>query len=733
MKKVTLKIGGMSCSACSNGLEKFLNKQDGIYEASVNLVMNNATIQYDEKVLNIEGLGLLVKKAGFESLGLENFKKEDNKRERKRKRIEIYILLVLCILMMYISMGHMIGLPILNIIDMNVNPKNYCLVLLVLSLPSLYLGKDILYNGYKNLVNLMPNMDTLVSIGILSSLLFSIYETILVILGNELSHVYFESSVMIVFFLKIGRYIDNLSKSKTTEAIQDLMLLTPSSAQVLKNGKIENVTIDEINKEDIVICKSGETIAVDGRIVNGETTINESFITGESVPKAKSVGDMVIAGSINCDGYIEYEAIKIGKESTVSEIVRMVVEATNTKAPISRIADIVSKYFVLGVLIIAILGFCGYLVFTKDFSKAINIFVTVLVVACPCALGLATPIAMVVSNGKSARNGILVKNNAILEGFHKINTLVFDKTGTLTEGSLKIQEEYYFNNVDRIKALQMMGSVEKGSIHPIAKAIERKIQEENINLLEISEFMNISGKGVKANIDKKEILVGNEKLLDEFGVVPSKEEKEVIAKVKENGNTLLLLAEDKKIIAVLGAKDKVKESSKPIIEKLKKRNIEVIMLTGDSSASATSIAKELKIDRVISDVLPKEKASLIKKLQDEGKLVAMVGDGINDAPSLALSDIGISISCATDIAINSADVVLMEDDLEKINTLYDISKKTIKIVKENLFWAFLYNICLIPIALGAFSFLGLTINPMIASFAMMFSSLSVILNALRLR
>lgn len=733
MKKVTLKIGGMSCSACSNGLEKFLNKQDGIYEASVNLVMNNATIQYDEKVLNIEGLGLLVKKAGFESLGLENFKKEDNKRERKRKRIEIYILLVLCILMMYISMGHMIGLPILNIIDMNVNPKNYCLVLLVLSLPSLYLGKDILYNGYKNLVNLMPNMDTLVSIGILSSLLFSIYETILVILGNELSHVYFESSVMIVFFLKIGRYIDNLSKSKTTEAIQDLMLLTPSSAQVLKNGKIENVTIDEINKGDIVICKSGETIAVDGRIVNGEITINESFITGESVPKAKSVGDMVIAGSINCDGYIEYEAIKIGKESTVSEIVRMVVEATNTKAPISRIADIVSKYFVLGVLIIAILGFCGYLVFAKDFSKAINIFVTVLVVACPCALGLATPIAMVVSNGKSARNGILVKNNAILEAFHKINTLVFDKTGTLTEGSLKIQEEYYFNNVDRIKALQMMGSVEKGSIHPIAKAIERKIQEENINLLEISEFMNISGKGVKANIDKKEILVGNEKLLDEFGVVPSKEEKEAIAKVKENGNTLLLLAEDKKIIAVLGAKDKVKESSKPIIEKLKKRNIEVIMLTGDSSASATSIAKELKIDRVISDVLPKEKASLIKKLQDEGKLVAMVGDGINDAPSLALSDIGISISCATDIAINSADVVLMEDDLEKINTLYDISKKTIKIVKENLFWAFLYNICLIPIALGAFSFLGLTINPMIASFAMMFSSLSVILNALRLR
>lgn len=732
MKKVTLKIGGMSCSACSNGLEKFLNKQDGIYEASVNLVMNNATIQYDEEVLNIEGLGLLVKKAGFESLGLENFKKEDNKKEQKKKRISIYILLALSLIMMYISMGHMVGLPTLKIIDMNVNPKNYCLVLFILSLPSLYLGRDILYNGYKNLVNLMPNMDTLVSIGILSSFLFSVYETILVLLGNELTHVYFESSVMIVFFLKVGRYIDNLSKTKTTEAIQDLMLLTPASAQVLRDGKIENVTIDEINKGDIVIAKSGETIAVDGKIVRGETTINESFITGESVPKAKGIGDMVIAGSINCDGYIEYEAIKIGKESTVSEIVRMVVEATNTKAPISRVADIASRYFVLGVLIVAVFGFLGYLVFTKDISKAINIFVTVLVVACPCALGLATPIAMVVSNGKSARNGILVKNNAILEAFHKIDTIVFDKTGTLTEGSLKIQEEYYFN-ISRTEALKLIGSLEKGSLHPIATSINEVIKKENISLIDLENITNVSGKGIKAFVNKKEVLVGNEKLLDEFGIELTKEEKEIIEKVKNNGNTLLLLTLDKKLVSVIGAKDKIKESAKLIIESIKNKKIEVVMLTGDSHSAATSIASKLKIDRVISDVLPTEKAKVIKELKENKNCVAMVGDGINDAPSLALADIGISISCATDIAINSADVVLMEDDLGKINTLYNISKKTIKIVKENLFWAFLYNICLIPIALGAFSFLGLTINPMIASCAMMFSSLSVILNALRLR
>lgn len=733
MKKVTLKIGGMSCSACSNGLEKFLNKQEGIYEASVNLIMNNATIQYDEEVLNIEGLGVLVKKAGFESLGLENFKKEDNKKEQKRKRITIYILLALSLIMMYISMGHMIGLPIFKIIDMNVNPKNYCLVLLILSLPSLYLGRDILYNGYKNLINLMPNMDTLVSIGILSSFLFSVYETVLVFLGNELTHVYFESSVMVVFFLKVGRYIDNLSKSKTTEAIQDLMLLTPSTAQVLRNGKIENVTIDEINKGDIVIAKSGETIAVDGRIVKGVTTINESFITGESVPKTKVVNDMVIAGSINCDGYIEYEAVKIGKESTVSEIVRMVVEATNTKAPISRIADIVSRYFVLGVLIVSILGFLGYLVFTKDISKAINVFVTVLVVACPCALGLATPIAMVVSNGKCARSGILVKNNAILEAFHKIDTIVFDKTGTLTEGSLKIQEEHYFNGINRTTALELIGSLEKGSTHPIALSINQIIKQENISLKEVSNLVNVSGKGIKAIVNEKEVLVGNEKLLDEFNVMCSSEEKEIIDKIKKNGNTLLLLAYDKKLVAVIGAKDKVKLSAKPIIENLKNKKIEVVMLTGDVSGASKEIAEELKIENVISDVLPTEKAKVIKELKENKKCVAMVGDGINDAPSLALSDIGISISCATDIAVNSADVVLMEDDLGKINTLYEISEKTIRIVKQNLFWAFLYNICLIPIALGAFSFIGLTINPMIASCAMMFSSLSVILNALRLR
>lgn len=733
MKKITLKVGGMSCSACSNGLEKFLNKQEGIIEANVNLVMNNATIEYDENILNIEKIGELIKKGGFESLGIEDFRRENKKRNQLYRRIEIYILLVLSLLMMYISMGHMINLPVPNIINMETNPKNYCLILLILSLPSLYFGRDLLVSGYKNLINLMPNMDTLVSIGILSSMLFSIYETISVLLNNPLGNVYFESSVMIVFFIKIGRYIDNLSKTKTTEAIQDLMLLTPAYATVIKDGEIKNVTIDEINKGDIVVCKSGESIAVDGKITKGATTINESFITGESMPKSKGEGDDVIAGSINCDGYIEYEAVKIGKESTVSEIVRMVVEATNTKAPISRVADVVSKFFVLGVLIIALVGLACYLIFTKNFSKAINVFVTVLVVACPCALGLATPIAMVVSNGKSAKNGILVKNNAVLEAFNKINTIVFDKTGTLTEGSLKIKEEHYLNGITKNEALQIIGSIEKGSTHPIAKAISEVVSSNIITLLDVKDFTNIAGKGVSGKINSDEILVGNLKLIEQYNIECSNNEKEIIDSVSSNGNTLLILVVNRKISAVLGAKDTVKESAKTMIKNAKSKKIELVMLTGDSANSANEIASQLGIDRVISNVLPTEKATVIEKLKTNGKLVAMVGDGINDAPSLATADIGISISTASDIAINSADVVLMQDDLNKINTLYDISKKTIKIVKENLFWAFLYNICLIPIALGLLSSINIVINPMIASFAMMFSSLSVILNALRLR
>lgn len=730
MKKVTLKIGGMSCSACSNGLEKYLNKQDGIYGASVNLIMNNATIEYDETKLGMEQLEKFVSNAGFESLGIDDFK--NNVRKEKRKKYELIVLGIFACLVMYISMGHMINLYIPEIISIDAHPKNYALTLLILTIPALFIGRDIFSSGFKNAINLMPNMDTLVSLGVISSFLYSMYSLVMIFMGNDFSHqLYFESCTVIIFFIRVGRYIDGLSKSKTTEAIQDLMRLTPSFATILKNGKLKKVTIDEIEKGDIVVCKSGESIAVDGVITNGQTTINEALITGESVPSNKKVGDMVIAGSINFDGYIEYEAMRVGKESTVSEIVRMVVEATNTKAPIARIADKASKYFVQAILVIAVLGFVFWLIYKNEFSYALNTFVTILVIACPCALGLATPIAMVVSNGKSARNGILVKNNTVLETFHKIQTIIFDKTGTLTEGKLKLQEEIYFNN-NSDEILRIVGSVEKKSSHPIAKAITDVCDEKKINYLDVSNFENIPGMGIKACVNGKEVLIGNEKLLNEYDIeISSKKDK--IDEVILNGNTLLLVAIDKELVAIFGAKDSIKESTKEMVTKLKEKGIEVIMLTGDNEKTANIIAKDAGIETVISNVLPSEKAKIVNELKKDGKIIAMVGDGINDAPSLALADIGISISNATDIAINSASVVLMKDDLRKINDLYEISKKTIRIIKENLFWAFFYNACMVPIALGVLSSLSIVMNPMLGSLAMMFSSLSVILNALRLR
>lgn len=730
MKKVILKIGGMSCSACSNGLEKYLNKQNGIFGASVNLIMNNASIEYDETILKLDDIEKLVYNAGFESLGIDDFK--SNKKKEKKKKIELIILGVLSILLMYISMGHMIGLYVPEIINMELNPKIYSSVLFALTIPSLVIGFDIFSSGYKNLVHLMPNMDTLVSLGVISSFLYSLFSLVMVFLEKDYVHqLYFESCTMIIFFIKLGRYIDSITKNKTTEAIQDLMRLTPSFARVIKNGKEKKVTIDEIEKGDIVVCRSGESIAVDGLIIKGETTINEALITGESIPNAKKVGERVIAGSINGDGYIEYQAERIGKESTVSEIVRMVVEATNTKAPIARIADTVSKYFVQVIMIVALLGFIVWMIIKRDFAYSLNTFVTVLVIACPCALGLATPIALVVSNGKSAKNGILIKNNEVLENFSKTNVIVFDKTGTLTEGKLVLQKEKYYN-LERKDVLKISGSVEKKSNHPIANAILEVCEKEKIDYIDVEEFENIPGKGIKAKVGNDVVYIGNQRLMDEYNISYVEVEKD-IKEVVDEGNTLLIVSINNNIEAIFGARDKVKENIKEVVSSLKSKNIEVLMLTGDNEKIANNIAKDCGIEKVISNVLPNEKAKIIKDLKEDGKIVAMVGDGINDAPSLTIADIGISISSATDIAVNSASIVLMQDDLNKIIKFFEISKKTMKIIKENLFWAFFYNACMIPIALGVLSGLSIFINPMLASVAMMFSSLSVVLNALRLR
>ena len=731
MKKVLLKIDGMTCSACSTGLEKYLNKQDGIKQATVNLIMNNANIEYDDKKLNLEQVEKFVEKAGFLSLGIDNFEKEEKK--KTNEKYKLLAITVISILVLYISMSHMVGLPVIPFLNMMIYPVNYAISLFILTTIVLILGKDILRNGYKNLIHKTPNMDTLVMIGVLASYIYSIYGTIQILKGHAMhvEELYYESSAVVIFFIEIGRYIENKNKDKTKEALQQLMTITPNNAVILKDGKEITVTLDEIQKGDIVICKPGEKIAVDGELVEGSTHINESFITGESVPVKREKGSKVIAGSINYEGTIKYKAEKIGKESTVSEIVRLVTQATSTKAPIAKIADTISGYFVPVVLVIAFLAFCIWMLISKNFATAINIFVSILVVACPCSLGLATPLAIVIASGNASKKGILVKTSETLENAHKVKTICFDKTGTLTKGELSISKLYNYSNIDEKEILKIVASIENKSEHPIARAIVKKAQDEKIKLEEIREFKAIPGFGVEAIIESGEkYLIGNKKLMLEnnIKIENEKDEQELVS----DGNSILFVSSNNKIVALIGVKDILKENVKEVIKKLKQRKINLVMLTGDNEKTAEIIAKEIGIEKVISNVTPKEKAEQIKKLKEDG-IVMMCGDGINDSVSLVTADIGVSVSSGTDIAIDSSQVVLMSDNLEKIDDLIDISKKTIRNIKQNLFWAFFYNICMIPIACGVLIPFGISMNPMIAAFAMTVSSLTVVLNALRLR
>ena len=731
MKSIILAIDGMTCSACSNGLEKYLNKQNGIYEANVNLVMANATITYDEQILNQEKIEKYVKQAGFKSLGL--FKKFDIEKNNKKEKRKFIIFTILAIIIMYISMGHMIGLPTINFLNAEYNPINYAVSLLVLTIAFFGYGYDILKNGYKNLIHKIPNMDTLVAIGVISSFIYSLYGMYMIIKGHMhyTMSLYFESTAIVIYFVKLGRYIDGISKDKTKDAIKKLVEITPNKAIIEVDGKQKEVTLDEIKKGDIVISKAGDKIAVDGEIIEGKTHLDESFITGESKPATKNVGDKVIAGSLNYDGFIKYKAEKIGKESTVSEIVKLVVEASNTKAPIAKIADKISGYFVPVVIIIAILSFVAYLILGYDFGTALITFVTVLVVACPCSLGLATPLAIVISEGICASNGILVKKSEILENASKINTIVFDKTGTLTYGKLRISQIYNYSNLSEKELIKIAGSIEEKSTHPIGKAFAEYMQENKIAKLEAKNIENIAGYGLTGEIDNKKIILGNRKIIEKFSIENKHLEDEKV--LANNGNSIIYVANEKEILALIGVNDIVRKNAKKVIENFKKCNIKTIMLTGDNKETAEKIGKELGIDKVISNVLPSQKSETIKQLKEDGNKVMMCGDGINDSPALTNADIGVSVKSGTDIAMDSSDVVLTKNDLDSILKLIKISEKTIKNIKQNLFWAFFYNCLMIPVAIGMLKPIGISINPMIASLAMVFSSFTVILNALRLK
>ncbi len=731
MKKVLLKIDGMTCSACSSGLEKYLNKQDGVINASVNLVMNNASIEYDDKKLKIEDLEKFVGKAGFESLGIDNFAKEQKKKGKEKYKLIGFT--VIAILTLYIAMGHMIGLPNIPFLDMHMYPINYTIALLVLSLTSIYLGRDILKNGYKNLIHKTPNMDTLVGLGVISSFIYSVYGTYMIFKGNAeyVQNLYYESTVIILFFINIGRYVETRNKDKTKEAIQSLMMITPNKATLIVDGKEKEVTLDEIHKGDIVKCRPGEKIAVDGEVVNGTTHIDESFVTGESVPSKKEVGSKVIAGSINYEGTIEYKAEKIGRDSTVSEIVRMVVEATNTKAPIAKIADKISGYFVPAIIIIAIVSAIVWAILGKEMSFIINTFITVLVVACPCSLGLATPLAIVVSSGTASKKGILIKNSESLENAHKAKTIVFDKTGTLTNGKLSVNKIYNYSDLLDDDIIKVVASIENKSEHPIARGIVDYAKNKNIELLEANGFKNISGYGIYAKLNEKEYYIGNAKLMKEQNI-DIEEKLKAEEELEKDGNSILFVAESGKLIALIGVKDTIRDNVKEVIAKLKEQDKRVVMLTGDNENTAKSIAELIGITNVIANVLPKQKAEKIQELKKDG-LVMMCGDGINDSVSLVTADIGVAVGNGTDIAIDSSDIVLMKGNLERINDLIHISKRTIRNIKQNLFWAFFYNICMIPIAIGVLSPFGITMNPMFASIAMTLSSITVTLNSLRLK
>ena len=606
MKKIILKIDGMTCSACSSGLEKYLLKQDGVEDALVNLVMATASITYDENI-SIDDLNRFVSEAGFKSMGEYNIldDKEDN------KNISMIINGITVLLVLYISMSHMIKLPVIAFLHMKNHPVNYAVCLFAFSIYFLYFGRDIIINGIKNIKYKSPNMDSLVMIGVLSSFIYSFINLIFIIKGNNslVESLYFESICMILYLVKLGRYIDGKSKEKTKDAIKCLVTITPKSALIKRDDGELEISIDEVKKGDILIVKPGMKFAVDGVIVKGSCHIDESFITGESIPVKKSVNDNVVAGSINADGIIEYKAINIGRDSTISHIVRLVVEATNTKAPIARVADRVSSIFVPLIILIAFASLIIHLIIGSGINNSLISFVTVLVCACPCALGLATSLAIVVSEGVCARNGLLVKRSDILENASKIDTVVFDKTGTLTYGKLNISRIYNYSKMSDDEILKIVGSIESLSSHPIAYVFANYLTSNNIDKLDVSDFKSISGMGLSGNVGNDKYLIGNNKLLKKFNI--KNDFVGIEDKLSSDGNSIVYIIKNEKIIALIGVRDIVRDNAISVVKKLKKLNKKVIMLTGDNETTATIIAKSIGIDEVIANVSPSDKADKI--------------------------------------------------------------------------------------------------------------------------
>ncbi|MEF9951096.1 MAG: heavy metal translocating P-type ATPase [Clostridium sp.] len=732
--KASFKIVGMSCTSCSSRLEREMNKVDGVEFASVNFPLETLTVEFKDK-LSTEDIISEVSRIGFKaSLKGESVIEDEGEAALKKMTLRLIISLALTIPLLIISMGHMVGMPLPSIIDPMMNPLNFGIVQLVLTTAVVVTGYRFYIIGIKNLFKLSPNMDTLIAIGTLAAYIYSLFGIYKIYSGDSTyaMHLYFESAAVILTLITLGKYLEARAKGRTSQAIRSLVNLAPKRAIVIRNGEEVKIKVHEVVVGDIVVVRPGEGLPVDGEILEGSTSIDESMITGESIPVDKKVGDRVIAGSINKSGFIKCSATSVGENTTLSKIIKLVEDAQTSKAPIAKIADKVSLYFVPIVIGLAILSTAFWIFIGADTTFALTIFISVLVIACPCALGLATPTAIMVATGKGAQLGILIKGGEALETAYKIQDIVFDKTGTITEGKPRVTD-ILTTGMAEDELLRLVASGEKGSEHPLGEAIVKDAESRGLELYSVDKFRAIEGHGISCSVNGQSLLIGNIKLMNEnnINIGSFKESSDIIA---SQGKTPMFVAINSKFSGIIAVADTIKEGSVEAVKELYKMGINVYMITGDNTATAKAIASQVGIDNVLAQVLPEDKANKVNEIKSSGRVVAMVGDGINDAPALASADVGIAIGSGTDVAIESAGIVLMKSDLLDVITAIKLSRATIINIKQNLFWAFGYNVILIPVAMGVLHlFGGGLLSPMIAAAAMSLSSVSVLLNALRLK
>ncbi|MCB8564413.1 heavy metal translocating P-type ATPase [Fusobacterium ulcerans] len=747
LKDVELDIDGISCQVCVNKIEKKVSKLNGVKSVIVNLANSRGKIVYDSDVIKLSEILEVMKKMGYTGTkheeSSENLKDKEKEEHLKREFLEFKIAIVFSAIVFYIAMGTMVGLPVPSIISPDINPLNFAIIQFILALPVVYIGRRFYTVGIKQLFMRSPSMDSLIATGTGSALLYSIYGTFKIAEGNYhyVHSLYYESAVVILALILLGKYLEGVSKGKTSEAIKKLMSLKSKKANLVRNGEIVQVDIEEVEKGEVLLVKPGESIPVDGKVIDGNSTVDESMLTGESIPIDKAAGDIVYGASINKNGSLKIEATAVGKDTVISKIIKLVENAQGSKAPIAKIADKVSAYFVPIVMIIATAaGIIWYYLGSRGIVEinntpsifALTIFISVMVIACPCSLGLATPTAIMVGTGRGAELGILIKSGEALEKAHKVNTVVFDKTGTLTEGKPKVTDILTMEGYKENDTLQIAGALELHSEHPLGEAIVEEAKNRGLVFPQVNDFISITGQGVYGKIEESEVLIGNVKLMKAKNIeITMKKELDELA---SQGKTPMYMAIDGKFLGIIAVADVMKEEAVDTIKELKERGYKIGMITGDNKITAEAIGKQVGIDMIFAEVTPEDKYLKVKELQEEGYNVAMVGDGINDSPALVQADVGIAIGGGTDIAMESADIVLMKRNLKDVLTAMDLSNATIRNIKQNLFWAFIYNTLGIPIAAGLlYPFTGHLLNPMIAGGAMAMSSVSVVTNALRLK